>query len=170
MEDLEPYKIKNLDIKLERKGDLIYHEGVLLSHFIDINHPNEHYFYKWCDCDENCNRWAIFKVELTSLKLFFEGKITLLQLIEENSFIFFKDIDNNLDSVGIYVCPISKIPQDYLPDNNSYFKEALYEKYALELREKINQEVINSPNEILEVILKEVLSIRKTISSQKTNI
>ena len=43
---------------------------------------NEHYFYKWTDCDDVCNRWLIFSVSIEKLNLFFEQKVNLLQLIK----------------------------------------------------------------------------------------
>ena len=134
MENLENYKIVNLGLKLEHKGDLIYHEGAFLSHFINPTNPNEHYFYKWSDFDEICNRWLIFKVTVENLTSFFEGNLTLLHLIQENQFVYFVDFDTNINEVNAFICPIQKIPDNYLPSERSYFKEKQYEKYAMDLK------------------------------------
>jgi len=70
MEKLEGTMIQNLGIRLKCLGDLLYHEGPLLSHFVNEADECEHYFYKWSDCDDTCNRWIIFKVSENSLKYF----------------------------------------------------------------------------------------------------
>lgn len=137
MENLEPYKIEKIDTKFERKGDLLYHEGPLLSHFVNKENTKEHYFYKWSDCDEQYNRWEIFKVSIENLESFFAEKITLLQLIKENAFVYFVDVDTNLNQINAFVCPTAKIPNDYLPSENSFFKEKQYEAYALELQKEV---------------------------------
>ncbi len=144
MENLEPYKIDKLDISLEHKGDLLYHEGVILSHFVE--NYGEHYFYKWCDCDANYNRWKIFKISVKDLFLFFEKEITLLQLIQKNSFVYFMDLDNNLEQKSIFICPTQKIPKDYLPSENSFFDEIEYEMYASTLKDNLQKQANNAIN------------------------
>jgi hypothetical protein len=42
MENLEIYKTDSLDFKLKRKGDLLYYEGPLVSHFVNAEHPTQH--------------------------------------------------------------------------------------------------------------------------------
>ena len=121
---------------LKYQGDLIYHEGALLSHFID-NNTNNHYFYKWSDKDNICNRWLIFKVTVKDLISFFEKKLNLLQLIQVNDFVYFIDLDANLNQVNSFICSTQKIPNDYLLSEKSYFKEKQYERYAFELKNKL---------------------------------
>jgi hypothetical protein len=115
MENLENYKIESLGLTLQRKGDLLYHEGPLLTHFVNSENSNEHYFYKWSDINEKCNRWLIFKVTVENLTSFFEGNLTLLHLIQKNPFVYFVDFDTNINEVNAFICPIQKIPNDYLP-------------------------------------------------------
>lgn len=165
MENLDNYKIDNLDISFQRKGDLLYHEGPLLSHFVNSSNPNEHYFYKWSDCDEICNRWLIFKVTLENLTSFFKGNLTLLHLIQKNKSVYFVDFDTNINEVNAFNCPVQKIPDDYLPSERSYFKEKQYEKYAMILKNELEKRA-NEQNMFIE-LLKKVNSIEE--QQKKTN-
>lgn len=161
MENLDTYKINGLGLNLQFKGDLIYYEKPLLSHFVNPTNSNEHYFYKWSDFDEKCNRWLIFKVTVENLTSFFEGDLTLLHLIQKNQFVYFVDFDTNINEVNAFICPIQKIPNDYLPSERSFFKESQYEKYALTLRNELQKEAKSlKESEIMEVLLKEILSIK----------
>lgn len=167
MENLENYKIASLGLALQRKEDLLYHEGPLLTHFVNSENPKEHYFYKWSDIDEKCNRWLIFKVTAENLISFFEGNLTLLNLIQKNQFVYFLDLDTEISEVNAFVCPIQKIPDDYLPSERSFFKESQYEKYALTLKNELQKEVKSlEENEILEILLKEILVIKSKQHNQ----
>lgn len=167
MENLENYKIASLGLKLERKGDLIYHEGPFLSHFVNPINLNEHYFYKWSDFDERCNRWLIFKVIKEDLVSFFEGNLTLLYLIQKNSFVYFVDLDTDITEVSAFICPTQKIPDDYLPSEKSFFKEKQYEKYALILRNELQQvQKGNNENHFYNILLKEIVSIKENQEQQ----
>ena len=165
MENLDTYRIGKIDIKFQRQGDLLYHEGPLLTHFINIENPQEHYFYKWSDCDDNFNRWAIFKISNDNLKLFFDGTISLFQLIQYNEFIYFVDINDEFEQKNVFICPCSKIPNDYLPSEQSFFKAKQYEKYALVLRKQLD-EIPNGNDIMLEMILKEVQLLKQTQNKQ----
>lgn len=169
MEHIEATSIANLGLNLKKQGDLLYHEGPLLSHFINVDNTNEHYLYKWTDCDDSCNRWLIFRVSLESLKSFFEKECSILQLINENPFVYFIDLDNDLNQNNLVICSINKIPADYLPSENSFFKEKQYEKYAIELKENLLELTNISTNEKnpFEIIMQEVLNIKA--SQQKQN-
>ena len=169
MEQIEATSIANLGLNLKKQGNLLYHEGPLLSHFINVDNTNEHYLYKWTDCDDLCNRWLIFRVSLESLKSFFDKKCSLLQLINENPFVYFIDLDNDLNQNNLAICSINKIPADYLPSENSFFKEKQYEKYAIELKENLLGLANTLPNEknSFEIIMQEMLNIKA--SQQKQN-
>ncbi len=167
MENLASYKIDSLGINLQHKGNLLYHEGALLSHFVNPTNPNEHYFYKWTDCDEQCNRWLIFKVSVENLNSFFGGNLTLLQLIQKNQFVYFADFDTNINEINAFVCPTQKISDDYLPSETSFFKENQYEQYALVLRAELQKEVeYLKESQVLEILLKEILTIKNNQAQQ----
>ena len=166
METLEGTQIANLGLNLKRQGDLLYHEGPLLSHFANTENPNEHYLYKWTDCDESANRWLIFKVFNTAFEPFFNKEMTLLQMISANPFVYFIDLDNNVDEKKVFICSTNKIPSDYLPSENSFFDETQYEQYAFELKAYF-QRINGTANEHwFEKIMKEVADIRTNQESQ----
>lgn len=124
---------------LIHKGDLIYYEGAMLSHFIDRDDKHTHYFYKWSDVEINqFNRWMIFKVSEIDLYSFFNKELNLLDLIYKNDKVYFIDTDDNIEVIAAYEYKVDDIPDDYLPSTNSYYDEYNYEKYAKELIEKIN--------------------------------
>lgn len=161
MENLDEYKINTLGLKLQYVADLIYYEKPLLSHFVNSTNRDEHYFYKWSDFNDQCNRWLIFKVSVENLNIFFEEKLTLLQLIQENNFVYFEDLDNNLNVIDTFVCPTQKIPHDYLPSERSFFKENQYEKYALVLKKELQKNVeYLKESQTLEILFKEILAIK----------
>ena len=164
MEKLKAFPIEDLGIKLQLQGDLLYHEGPLLSHFVNEDNPKEHYFYKWTDCDDVSNRWLIFKVSIEKLHDFFEQKVNLLQLIKQNPFVYLIDLDNDLNQKNLFFCQKQNIPEDYLPSENSFFKEVQYEKYALLLKEKLNKSLIE--NDLFEIVLRELSTLKSNQKGQ----
>ncbi|MEN9611149.1 MAG: hypothetical protein RLZZ628_1963 [Bacteroidota bacterium] len=136
MEQIQGIQISNLGFQLTRQGDLLYHEGPLLSHFTNEENK-DHYLYKWSDCDEIVHRWLIFKVSVAGLRLFFETKCTLLQLIHGNPFVYFVDLDTNQHQTNLILTSTDNIPKDYLPSEKSFFKPKQYEKYAFEFKEAL---------------------------------
>jgi hypothetical protein len=168
MELLEAFSIANLGIKLQREGDLLYHEGSLLSHFVNEENENEHYFYKWSDCDSTLNRWLIFRVSYMELYRFFQKKINLLSIINENSFVYFIDFDSSINQKNLFLCPVDKIPTDYLPTENSFFQEEQYTDYALKLKEKFENVTLVSARFSSESSMsQEILRLNKAQSEQK---
>jgi hypothetical protein len=132
---IEGQKLKNFSYKLSKKGDLLYEEGPILSHF--VNEFGEDFFFYWCDSNKNLNRWLLFKIHPNYLKLFFFKEINLKELIKRSHdpFVYFVDIDNNLKYKNIFVTQKTKIPSDYLPSNKFYFDEKNFEDYAMFLEE-----------------------------------
>jgi hypothetical protein len=170
MEHFASTQIKNLGINLIRQGDLLYHEGPVLSHYVNADNSNEHYIYKWTDCNNSINRWMVFRVSLDELKFFFEGKRTLLELINQNPFVYFIDLNNNLEKENLVICTINQIPSDYLPSENSFFKEKQYEKYAIELKNSLLKQGNTSVTEyaLFEKIMQEVQNIKTSQQNQST--
>jgi hypothetical protein len=167
MEKLNAFSIADLGIKLQLQGDLLYHEGPLLSHFVNEDNPNEHYFYKWVDSDNACNRWLVFRISAEKLRLFFDQKINLLQLIRQNPFVYFIDLDNDLHQKNISICQTLNIPDDYLPSENSFFKEAQYENYALQLKEQLQNDPQKSSNgTVLDIVLRELSTLKSNQTEQ----
>lgn len=137
MENLDGIQLFGLDFKPVKMGDLLYHEGPLLSHFVDDDNPSNHYFYKWSDCDDSTNRWMIFKVIERDLSNFFQHKINLLDIVRHNAFVYFIDLDSSLHAHNITLVATANIPSKYLPLVDSGFDEQGYEYYALELKSNV---------------------------------
>jgi hypothetical protein len=103
----------------------------------------------------------IFKVTIEHLMSFFEGKLTLMDLIQKNQFVYFVDLDTDLTEISAFICPTQKIPDDYLPSAKSFFNESQYEKYALILKNELQKEAKSlKESEIMEVLLNEIVSIK----------
>ncbi len=137
MEKLAGIAIKQLDFVAENQGDLLYHEGPLLSHFTDAVNENIHYIYKWCDCSDLLNRWLIVKVSKSDLLNFFYQNVSLRNLVETHPYVFFVDIDNGMVHREVTIVATDSISVDYLPFEDSYYDEDLYEDYALSLKRKL---------------------------------
>lgn len=129
MKKLTGIKIQKLDFLPVKQGDLLYHEGPLLSVFKDNLYGN-YYFYKWSDCDDKAHRWLVFKVSLKDLNDFFKKKISLIQLILEQPFSYVIDLDNDINPIQITLVSVENIPKSYLPESDSYFNELDFEVFA----------------------------------------
>jgi hypothetical protein len=138
MKRLIGVKIHKLDFLPVKQGDLLYHEGPLLSVFKDALSDN-FYFYKWSDCDEKAHRWLVFKVTTKSLISFFDKQISLKQLILEQPFSYLLDLDNNLESLNIVIVSTHNMPKNYLPEQDSFFDVLDYENYALVLQQNLKE-------------------------------
>lgn len=136
MKRLSGVKINKLDFLPIKQGDLLYHEGPLLSVFKDALSDN-FYFYKWSDCDDKAHRWLVFKVSIKGLKDFFDKQLSLKHLILEQPFSYILDLDNNLHPINIVLVSTPNIGKSYLPEVDSFYDENDFESYALILQQKI---------------------------------
>ncbi len=158
MDSLLGAKIEQLDFSPIKLGDLLYHEGSLLAHFIDRNNPTNHYLYKWADADDTSNRWIAMKVSEDDLRHFLHRRISLRQLLTSNAFVYVLDLDNALAPKQIILVPTNYLPVEYLSSEKSFFDAAHYEPYALQLKASLS-----SPNisEVLPNMLHEIQLLRK---------
>ena len=136
MKKLSGIKINKLDFVPIKQGDLLYHEGPLLSVFKDAL-SDTFYFYKWSDCDDKAHRWLVFKTPTKDLISFFDKKISLKQLILEQPFSYFLDLNHQLDPLSIVVLPSAKIPKNYLPEQDSFFDALDFEAYSTSFQQKL---------------------------------
>jgi hypothetical protein len=135
MDDIKGLVISKLGFKPLKLGDFLFHEGPLVSHFVDSSNLKEHYLYKWCDSDALCNRWMIAKCSEDLLTDFLNNKITLRGIINANAFVYVMDLDDDLNEQNILIANTQDLPEAYLPTENSFFNEKQYEKYAIQLKE-----------------------------------
>ena len=157
MDNIKGLNIPKLGFKPLKLGDFLYHEGPLLSHFVDENNPHEHYFYKWSDSDTVCNRWLIAKFSEETLSHFLNQEISLKQVICQNAFIYLLDLDNDLNEQNILVVNTQDLPKSYLPSDDSFYNEKHYENYALNLKESL----LNNKDVVFSQVLDELSNIKK---------
>jgi hypothetical protein len=141
MKRLSGVKINKLDFVPIKQGDLLYHEGPLLSVFKDTLSDN-YYLYKWSDCDDKAHRWLVFKVSIKGLKTFFDKQISIRELILEQPFSYFLDLDDQLEAINIALVATANMPKNYLPEQDSYFDTNDFESYALILQKELRERVL----------------------------
>ncbi len=141
MKDVKALKITHLYFQPIKMGDFLYYEEPLLSHFIDKDNPNDHYFFRWVDCDDDCHHWFIFKSLEKDIVAFLNRDITLCQMITKNTTIFLVDLDDELNKKQILIATINELPDSYLPSKTSFFNEEHYHAYTLELKHQFEKKI-----------------------------
>lgn len=154
MKEVKGLNINHLGFNPIKLGDFIYYEGPLLSHFIDRNKPEDNYFYRWVDFDDNTHRWLISKFSEKDILAFFNKEISLRQLIETNNFVTLLDLDDELNKAQILIVQTHSLPDTYLPSEQSFFKEEHYHIYASQLKQTLIQK--QQDNSILMKLLDRV--------------
>lgn len=117
---------------------LVYYDGPILSHSIDINGKN--YMVYWVDRSNLLNRWMIFHVSEKSLLCFLEKKTTLGELLNKVSLVFLVDIDDSYNK--IFIANVNDLPDSYLPEKDYYYELDVSEKYDY-LLEKFGKKLIS---------------------------
>lgn len=127
MIQLRGIESKFLTNNLRKVADLIYFEGPFLSHYVSKSGDN--YLSYWVDCDENNQRWLVFRVGINSLQDYVNKKKPLYELIKgvDDGFVYAVDIsEDGSQSVPLMIF-FADIPDEYLPTSDSYF-DFSYEK------------------------------------------
>ncbi|MBI2281086.1 MAG: hypothetical protein HYU68_10420 [Bacteroidetes bacterium] len=131
--NLQGIRIKNLPFNLTKKGDILAHEGPILSHFVSDNGSD--YLMFWVDQDKESNRWLLFFVSSENLKRYFNTVITLRELVlyNQKDFVYFIDIDSNVDYKNIIRKAVKDFPMEYAPDERSFFNSDFATDYRVDL-------------------------------------
>ena len=127
MIQLRGIESKFLTNNLRKVADLIYFDGPFLSHYVSKSGDN--YLSYWVDCDENNQRWLVFRVGINSLQNYVNKKKSLYDLIKgvDDGFVYAVDIsEDETLSVPLMIF-LADIPDEYLPTADSYF-DFSYEK------------------------------------------
>lgn len=113
--------------ELRKVTDLIYFDGPFLSHYVSKSGDN--YLSYWVDCDENNQRWLVFRVGINSLQDYINKKKSLYELIkeEDDGFVYVIDISEDGSLSVPLMAFLPDIPNEYLPTADSYF-DFSYEK------------------------------------------
>lgn len=178
--------INGFDFKIDfckfiKVADLIYFDGPLLSHY--MSEKGENYLFHWVDSDDEYNRWIVLRSDIISIQQYLEKKINLRSLIVEanDGFVFSVDIDDNLNYSNIKAVPISALPEDYIPTEESFYTfkveddidlSALSKKYSsgiLEIHISGNDVRYGSiPFNKFALIMPKLEEIRKVMSAKYT--
>lgn len=129
------YLVKE-NLNLTKKGDLIYHEGPLLSHFVDDE--NSDYLFKWCDNDDTTHTWLVIKTNV--LLAHFKKEISFLDLIKNANKLWLIKLDDDLNLCYEETIKFKQIDKDYLPSVSAFYDENRYDKYCKDLQFKLQYE------------------------------
>lgn len=121
VETIEGHK---LPLTLNKIADLLYYDGPFLSLFED-NEEKTYYLYRWCDVDENCNRWLIFRVNQKQIKDYINGNLSMRKIIMKTESYFLCDINNDIEYESVYFITSSQLPESYIPGIKSLFDPEL---------------------------------------------
>lgn len=119
-------KIEAYDIQYDFSGfrkiaDLIVFDGPFLSHY--VSSKGDDYLFYWVDRDETDNRWLVIRVSLSSLQKYIGQELPLRELIENpnDGYLYSVDVDNDVRYHNVKLLQPSSIPEDYLPEADSYY-------------------------------------------------
>jgi len=131
--NLQGIRIKNLPFNLTKKGDILAHEEPILSHFVSDNGSD--YLMFWVDQDKESNRWLLFFVSSENLKRYFNTAMTLRELVlyNQKDFVYFIDIDSNVDYKNIIRKAVKDFPMEYAPGERSFFNSDFATDYRVDL-------------------------------------
>ena len=135
---LKGIKLSILQEKYKVLGDLLSYEGPFFSHLANEN--NEDFLMMWCDKDQKYNRWVLYRTTFELLHDYFNGKISDVDLIQNNpdGFVYFVDIDKAINWETATLVPVEDIPADYLPEKKARFGADGFDPYAYRLKDYIN--------------------------------
>lgn len=122
MKNIEGYSI-DYDFSSFRKiADLVYFDGPFLSHY--VSNKGDDYLFYWVDRDDKDNRWLVLRVSLASLHKYIGKELTLRELIEHpnDGYLYVVDIDNSLAYHDVKLVQPAALPDDYLPESDSYYE------------------------------------------------
>jgi len=107
---------------LERRSDLVYFDGPLLSLF--ENAQGEPFLFVWADVDAAANRWIAFRVTPEQLSSFLRKRITLrdLLLTPPDGYVFVSDMSGPGEFDSVWMLRVEDVPEAYLPAPDSYYE------------------------------------------------
>ena len=105
---------------LEKVRDLLAFDGPLISEY--SNKKGDRFIYYWCDCDDQLNRWMVFRTTRTSIIEAMYRFISLRTLVSERNsdgFVYFVDIDEDGAEKETKLSDLREVPEIYFPKNGA---------------------------------------------------
>ena len=136
--NIEKGYINGLPFKgLKKKSDLFSFDYTpVLSHYYDDN--NNDYLFYWIDFFQNKNRWLCIRISKESLFHYLNDGATLRELVYDmqyNPYLFLVNQNEKGDFIDGFLITANEIPEDYMPDEDSFFGYAFPELYQTYLEE-----------------------------------
>ena len=119
-------------VELTKVSDLIYFDGPFLSHY--IHKSGDNYLAYWVDCDNEFQRWLVFRVGITSLQKYVDKRMSLLDVIKQldDGLIYLVDVDVDGKTTTPKILFLNQLPDDYLPEADSYYDFSMERKSDVE--------------------------------------
>lgn len=119
-------------VELTKVSDLIYFDGPFLSHY--VHKSGDNYLSYWVDCDDEFQRWLVFRVGITSLQKYVDKKMSLLDVIRQldDGFVYLVDVDVDGQTTTPEILFLNQLPDDYLPEVDSYYDFSMERKSDVE--------------------------------------
>ncbi|MCP1617975.1 hypothetical protein FBY21_2593 [Pseudomonas sp. SLBN-26] len=120
-------------------ADLIDCEGPLLSLYRD--EQGQDLLYMWLDCTESTNRWGVIPVSRSNLRGYLELRVTLRKIFIDSPWIavFSTGVSaKRRNSAKKTTC--EDLPEDYLPDEDSFLTSEIATEAASKLAEEVSEE------------------------------
>ncbi len=133
MIEIVGYKIESLPYNdLVKVHDILFVDGPLLTHY--KGHNDKDYLFYWVDYNEDVNRILVFEISKSELYNYLSGGISLRMAIcqLDSTFVFLIDQDVNGENKNVVMLNAFSLPDEYLPDEKSYYSLGLplfYDRY-----------------------------------------
>ncbi|ADP98630.1 hypothetical protein HP15_2866 [Marinobacter adhaerens HP15] len=139
MPNIEGKKISAKDIpQYTWNADLVDFDGPLLSLF--KSEDGEDALFSWLDCSNSRNRWCILPLSRELLGSYLKQETSLLEVFQSlDSFVVF-DVTPSHRRTNFTLTNLSDLPQDYIPDPESYLFDEISTDAATALRDEETEE------------------------------
>ena len=119
-------------VELTKVSDLIYFDGPFLSHY--VHKSGDNYLSYWVDCDDEFQRWLVFRVGITLLQKYVDKKMSLLDVLRQldDGFVYLVDVDVDGQTTKPEILFLNQLPDDYLPEADSYYDLSFERKSDVE--------------------------------------
>ncbi|NJM59496.1 MAG: hypothetical protein HC849_03775 [Oscillatoriales cyanobacterium RU_3_3] len=146
MEPLIGWSIGKFPLNLKFIVHLEYFDGELLSLY--QNSEDDFYLYSWCDIDDICHRWLVFRVTSRMLQEYIDRTISLRDLILNpvDGFLYVLDIDRARLVKNTYLVQPENLPELYIPDPESYYSFSELNRETQEVDRRLIQQKVYGYN------------------------